>query len=128
MGTLQVTLTEERGAWGSMFQKESHAEKPIQNIKGSLWLEGFAVARHNPLLEEGPADLPVPRISQPGSRNKHTCTHHTPPPRLSLTHTQRNIGWTLLPARLEANTTHTASGLPPRAYIYAKSLLCTTCW
>lgn len=34
----------------------------------------------------------------------------------------------LLPASLEAKTTHAASGPPPSAYTYAKFLLCATCW
>jgi hypothetical protein len=33
MGTLQVILTEEREAWGSVFQKEPQAEKPTRTLR-----------------------------------------------------------------------------------------------
>lgn len=146
MGTLQVTLTEERGAWDSMFQKESQAEKPTQNIKGSLWLKGIAVARQQPFAGEGAHSTlqtysPVPRMRQPGSRkNTHAHAHTTP-----LSHTFsvcQSVSFThihthapkyrlmpmFLPASLEAKTTHAVSGPPPSTYTNAKFLLCTTCW
>lgn len=53
MGTLQGTLTEEREAWGSMFQKESQAGKPARTLRDPYGYRALLKLDSKPLLEEG---------------------------------------------------------------------------